>query len=127
SAFVWSWLGALGAQTSRVRFGTGVTAPGFRYHPAILAQAAATLEAMFPGRFYLGIGAGEALNEHVVGAYWPEPPVRLARLEESVEVIRKLFSGKVVKHQGQHFRLESAKLYTLPTPPPPIYIASSGP
>jgi G6PDH family F420-dependent oxidoreductase len=127
AAFVWSWLGALGAQTSRVRFGTGVTAPGFRYHPAILAQAAATLEAMYPSRFYLGIGAGEALNEHVVGAYWPEPPVRLARLEESVEILRKLFTGKVVKHQGQHFQLESAKLYTMPQTPPPIYIASSGP
>jgi G6PDH family F420-dependent oxidoreductase len=127
SAFVWAWLGALGAQTTRVRFGTGVTAPGFRYHPAILAQAAATLEAMSPGRFYLGIGAGESLNEHVVGNYWPEPPERLARLEESVEMIRKLFSGKVVKHAGQFFRLESAKLYTMPETPPPLYIASSGP
>src|SRR5690348_15517890 len=77
AGFVWSWLGALGATTKRVTFGTGVTAPGFRYHPAILAQAAATLAAMFPGRFYLGIGAGEALNEHVVGQYWPEAPIRL--------------------------------------------------
>ncbi len=127
AAFVWSWLGALGAQTRSVKFGTGVTAPGFRYHPAILAQASATLAAMYPGRFYLGIGAGEALNEHIVGQYWPEPPVRSQMLEEAIEVIRKLFSGKVVKHQGAHFRLESAKLYTLPDTPPPIYIASSGP
>ncbi|MBF6592506.1 MAG: TIGR03557 family F420-dependent LLM class oxidoreductase, partial [Ktedonobacterales bacterium] len=127
AAFVWAWLGALGAQTSRVRFGPGVTAPGYRYHPAVLAQAAATLEAMFPGRFWLGLGAGEALNEHIVGDYWPEAPVRLARLEEAVEVIRKLFSGKVVKHHGEHFTLESAKLYTLPDTPPPLYIATSGP
>ncbi len=127
AAFVWAWLGALGAQTSRVAFGTGVTAPGPRYHPAILAQAAATLEAMYPGRFYLGMGAGEALNEHITGDYWPEAPIRLQRLEEGVEIIRKLMTGKVTKYQGTHFRLESAKLYTLPTTPPPIYIASSGP
>jgi G6PDH family F420-dependent oxidoreductase len=127
AGFVWAWLGALGAQTNHVVFGTGVTAPGPRYHPAILAQAAATLEAMFPGRFYLGMGAGEALNEHITGDYWPEAPVRLQRLEEGVEIIRKLFSGKVTKYQGAHFKLESAKLYTLPATPPPIYIASSGP
>jgi G6PDH family F420-dependent oxidoreductase len=127
AGFVWAWMGALGAQTSRVRFGPGVSAPGYRYHPAILAQASATLAAMFPGRYWLGLGAGEALNEHVVGEYWPEAPVRLDRLVESIEVIRKLFSGKVVKHQGEHFKLESARLYTLPQTPPPIYIATSGP
>src|SRR5579871_963401 len=127
AGFVWSWMGALGAQTSRVRFGTGVTAPGFRYHPAVLAQASATLAEMFPGRFYLGIGAGEALNEHVVGSYWPEAPARLDRLVESIEIIRKLFSGKVIKHKGEHFTVESARLYTLPQTPPPIYVATSGP
>ena len=127
AGFVWTWMGALGAQTSRVVFGTGVTAPGPRYHPAILAQAAATLEAMFPGRFYLGMGAGEALNEHITGDYWPEAPARLARLEEGVEIIRRLMTGKVTKYQGTHFKLESAKIYTLPATPPPIYIASSGP
>jgi len=127
SAFVWAWLGALGVQTSRVRFGTGVTAPGFRYHPAILAQAAATLAAMYPGRFYLGIGAGEALNEHIVGSYWPEAATRSELLFEAIEVISKLFSGKFVKHKGTHFTLESARLYTLPQTPPPIYVATSGP
>jgi len=127
AGFVWAWMGALGAQTSRVRFGPGVTAPGFRYHPAILAQAAATLAEMYPGRFYLGIGAGEALNEHVVGSYWPEAPARLDRLVESIEIIRKLFSGKVVKHAGTYFTLESARLYTMPDSPPPIYVATSGP
>jgi G6PDH family F420-dependent oxidoreductase len=126
SAFVWSWMGALGA-TTKLRFGTGVTPPGFRYHPAILAQAAATLEAMFPGRFYLGLGAGEALNEHIVGDYWPEAPVRLERLMESIEIIEKLFTGKKIKHRGAHFNVESARLYTLPPSPPPIYVATSGP
>lgn len=126
SAFVWSWLGALGATTS-LRFGTGVTPPGYRYHPAVLAQAAATVEAMYPGRFFLGLGAGEALNEHIVGDYWPEAPTRLERLVESIEIIEKLFTGKVVKHSGKHFRVESARLYTLPDSPPPIYVATSGP
>ncbi|MGH2530806.1 MAG: TIGR03557 family F420-dependent LLM class oxidoreductase [Thermomicrobiales bacterium] len=126
SAFVWAWLGALGSRTN-LRFGTGVTPPGYRYHPAIIAQAAATLEAMYPGRFYLGLGAGEALNEHITGEYWPEAPVRLERLMESIEIIKALFTGKVIKHRGTHFNVESAKLYTLPEAPPPIYVATSGP
>jgi G6PDH family F420-dependent oxidoreductase len=127
SGFVWSWLGALGTATSMPKFGTGVTPPGFRYHPAVIAQAATTVEAMFPGRFFLGLGAGEALNEHIVGEYWPEAPVRLERLMESIEIIERLFEGKVVKHQGKHFNVESAKLYTLPEKAPPIYVATSGP
>lgn len=127
AGFVWAWMGALGAQTTRVRFGPGVTAPGYRYHPAILAQASATLAAMFPDRFYLGIGAGEALNEHIVGRYWPEAPIRLELLAESIEVIQKLFTGKVTKYQGKHVTLENARLYTMPATPPPIYIATSGP
>lgn len=126
SAFVWAWMGALGERTKQ-RFGTGVTPPGFRYHPAIIAQAAATLEAMYPGRFWLGLGAGEALNEHIVGEYWPEAPARLERLTESIEVINKLFSGKVIKYSGKHIKLESAKLYTRPETPPPVYVATSGP
>jgi G6PDH family F420-dependent oxidoreductase len=126
SPFAWSLMGALGYAT-KLRFGTGVTPPGYRYHPAILAQAAATLEAMFPGRFYLGLGAGEALNEHIVGNYWPEPVARLEILAEAIEVIRKLFSGKIVKHKGTYFNLESTKLYTMPQSPPPIYVATSGP
>lgn len=126
SAFVWSWMGALGVET-KLRFGTGVTPPGYRYHPAILAQAAATLEAMFPGRFYLGLGAGEALNEHITGDYWPEAPVRLERLAESIEIIQQLFTGKVVKYRSQHFNVESARIYTLPPSPPPIYVATAGP
>lgn len=126
AGFVWAWMGALGASTN-LRFGPGVTSPGFRYHPAILAQASATLAAMFPGRFYLGVGAGEAVNEHIVGEYWPEAAARSERLLEGIEIIQKLFSGKVVKYKGAHFTLESAKLYTLPDTPPPIYVATSGP
>jgi coenzyme F420-dependent glucose-6-phosphate dehydrogenase len=126
SPFAWALMGALG-QATKLRFGTGVTPPGWRYHPAILAQAAATLEAMFPGRFYLGLGAGEAVNEHIVGQYWPEAVTRLEVLAEAIEVIRKLFTGKVVKHKGTYFTLESARLYTMPDKPPPIYVATSGP
>ncbi|MFM9108889.1 MAG: TIGR03557 family F420-dependent LLM class oxidoreductase [Chloroflexota bacterium] len=126
SAFVWSWMGALGAVTN-LRFGTGVTPPGYRYHPAVLAQAATTIEAMFPGRFYLGLGAGVALNEHITGEYWPEAPVRLERLMESIDIIQQLFTGKKIKHRGEHFNMESARLYTLPEAPPPIYVATSGP
>ncbi len=127
SGFVWAWMGALGASTKHVRFGPGVTAPGFRYHPAILAQASATLAAMFPDRFYLGIGAGEALNEHIVAKQWPEAPIRLELLGESIEVIQRLLSGKVTRYNGRHIQLESARLYTLPETPLPIYIATSGP
>lgn len=126
SPFAWALLGALG-QATNLRFGTGVTPPGWRYHPAILAQAAATLEAMYPGRFYLGLGAGEAVNEHITGQYWPEPVTRLEVLAEAIEIIRKLFTGKVVKYKGTYFTLESARLYTMPPAPPPIYVATSGP
>jgi coenzyme F420-dependent glucose-6-phosphate dehydrogenase len=126
SGFVWSFMGALGATTD-LRFGPGVTPPGYRYHPAVIAQAAATLAEMFPGRFFLGLGAGEALNEHIAGEYWPEAPLRLERLMESIEIIKQLFTGKKVKHRGPHFTLESARLYTRPERPPPIYVATSGP
>jgi G6PDH family F420-dependent oxidoreductase len=126
SAFAWSFMGALGQRTS-LPFGTAVTCPGFRYHPAVIAHAAATLGAMYPGRFWLGLGAGEALNEHVIGGEWPEIGVRSAMLFEAIEVITKLFSGEVVKHDGEYFTLESAKLYTRPEEPVPIYVATAGP
>jgi G6PDH family F420-dependent oxidoreductase len=126
SAFAWSFMGALGTRTS-LNFGTAVTCPGFRYHPAVIAHAAATLGAMYPGRFYLGLGAGEALNEHVIGGEWPEIGVRSAMLFESIEIINKLFTGNVVKHKGDHFTLESAKLYTRPEQPVPVYVATAGP
>ncbi len=126
SPFVWAWLGALGQAVS-LPFATGVTAPGYRYHPAVVAHAAATLEALYPGRFRLGLGAGEALNEHVVGGYWPEPQERVARLLESLEIITRLFTGLTVRHEGRFFKVESARLYTLPPKPPPIFLATSGP
>ena len=116
SAFAWSFMGALGQRTS-LPFGTAVTCPGFRYHPAVIAHAAATLGAMYPGRFWLGLGAGEALNEHIIGGKWPEVGVRCAMLFESIEIINKLFTGKVVKHKGEYFTLESARLYTHPDGP----------
>ena len=126
SAFAWSFMGALGQRTS-LKFGTAVTCPGFRYHPAVIAHAAATLGAMYPGRFYLGLGSGEALNEHVVGGYWPEVAVRSAMMFEAIEIINKLFTGNVVKHKGEYFTLEAAKLYTRPETPVPIYVATAGP
>ncbi len=126
SAFAWSFMGALGQRTS-LPFGTAVTCPGFRYHPAVIAHAAATLGAMYPGRFWLGLGAGEALNEHVIGGEWPEVGIRSAMLFEAIEVINKLFMGKVIKHDGEYFTLESAKLYTRPEQPVPIYVATAGP
>ena len=126
SAFAWSFMGALGERTS-LPFGTAVTCPGFRYHPVVIAHAAATLGAMYPGRFWLGLGAGEWLNEHVIGGEWPEVGIRSAMMFEAIEVIGKLFSGKVVKHDGEYFTLESAKLYTRPETPVPIYVATAGP
>ena len=107
-----SW--ARSASARPCAFGTAVTCPGFRYHPAVIAHAAATLGAMYPGRFYLGLGAGEALNEHVIGGVWPEVPIRSAMMFEAVEVINKLFTGEVVRHDGKYFTLERAKLYTRP-------------
>ena len=128
SAFAWSFMGALGQRT-KLPFGTAVTCPGFRYHPAVIAHAAATLGAMYPGRFWLGLGAGEALNEHVIGGEWPEVGIRSAMMFESIEIINKLFSGNVVKHKGEHFTLESAKLYTRPDDEHrvPVYVATAGP
>jgi coenzyme F420-dependent glucose-6-phosphate dehydrogenase len=126
AAFVWNVLSAVGARTSG-DLGPGVTCPSFRFHPAIVAQASATLAAMYPGRHWLGLGSGEALNEHIVGGYWPEAPARLARMWEAIEIIQKLFSGKDVKHSGQHFTLETTRLWTLPDTPAPIYVATAGP
>jgi coenzyme F420-dependent glucose-6-phosphate dehydrogenase len=126
AAFAWSFMGALGQRT-KLPFGTAVTCPGFRYHPAVIAHAAATLGAMYPGRFWLGLGAGEALNEHVIGGEWPEVGIRSSMLFEAIEVIDKLFSGKGVKHDGEYFTLESAKLYTRPEQPVPVFVATAGP
>ena len=127
SPFVWSWMGALGLATSKLTFGPGVTCASYRYHPAIIAQASATLAAMYPGRFWLGIGTGEALSEHIVGGEWPEAAVRLERMIESIEIIKQLFTGKKVRYSGKYLQMESARLYTRPETPCSIYIAASGP
>jgi coenzyme F420-dependent glucose-6-phosphate dehydrogenase len=126
AAFVWNVLTAIGERTEG-DLGPGVTCPSFRFHPALVAQASATLEAMYPGRHWLGLGSGEALNEHVVGKYWPEAPERIAMMFEAIEIIQKLFSGKDVKHAGKYFKLETTRLWTLSSPPPPIYVATAGP
>jgi coenzyme F420-dependent glucose-6-phosphate dehydrogenase len=126
AAFVWNVLTAIGART-KGDLGPGVTCPSFRMHPAIVAQASATLAAMYPGRHWLGLGSGEALNEHVVAGYWPETPERISRMFEAIEIIRKLFTGKDVKHEGKFFKLETTRLWTMPAEPPPILIATAGP
>lgn len=130
SAFVWNVLTAVGERTVG-DMGPGVTCPSFRFHPAVVAQAAATLEAMYPGRSWLGVGAGEALNEHVIAGYWPEAGERSLRMFEAIEVIKKLFdaslAGKDVKHSGTWFKLETTRLWTMPETAPPILVATAGP
>jgi len=126
SPFVWSVLGAIANATENLRVGTGVTCPILRVHPAILAQAAATTQCLFDGRFWFGVGTGEALNEHILALKWPEASVRLEMLEEAVDVIRKLWSGEQVSHYGKHFQVENARLYTLPASAPPIYVSAFG-
>ena len=130
AAFVWNVLTAVGERT-RGDMGPGVTCPSFRFHPALVAQAAATLEAMYPGRSWLGVGSGEALNEHVVAGYWPEAGERSLRMFEAVELMKKLFdaslAGKDVKHSGRYFTMESARLWTMPDVAPPVLVATAGP
>ena len=125
SPFVWSVIGAIAQTTDQIRIGTGVTCPIRRYHPAIIAQAAATSAMLMPGRFVLGLGTGENLNEHVVGGKWPIPAMRLEMLEEAVEVIVKLWQGGLQNHHGKHFTVEEAELFSRPDQPPPIFIAAS--
>lgn len=127
SPFVWSVLGGIAHATERLRLGTGVTCPIMRIHPAILAQAAATTQCMCDGRFWFGVGSGEALNEHIVGLRWPEADVRLEMLEEAVDVIRTLWREGVHSHYGRYFTVENARIYTLPATPPPIYVSAFGP
>ena len=127
SPFVWSTLGAIARETDTLQVGTGVTCPTIRIHPAIIAQAAATTADMFDGRFSLGVGTGENLNEHVTGDRWPSHDVRLEMLIEAVEVIRELWTGEVADHHGKHYTVENAKLFTLPEESPPIDIAAGGP
>lgn len=127
SPFAWSMLGALSQVTKRMRFATGVTCPIMRYHPAIIAQAAATLAILMPNRFSLGLGTGENLNEHIIGAGWPDFDVRASMLEEATKIIRMLFEGGVQTYYGDYYTIENARLYTLPQQPPEILVTASGP
>jgi coenzyme F420-dependent glucose-6-phosphate dehydrogenase len=126
SPFVWGTLGAISQRTERIELITGVTCPTTRIHPAIVAQAAATAASLLPGRFSLGVGTGENLNEHIVGARWPGVVERQDRLEEAIEVIRELWSGKLTSHRGEHFTVENARIYSLPDEPPPLLVAVAG-
>jgi G6PDH family F420-dependent oxidoreductase len=127
SPFVWSVIGGIAHATQRLVLGTGVTCPTMRIHPAIIAQASATAAAMMPGRFFLGVGTGENLNEHIFGDRWPPHAVRLEMLEEAVEIIRLLWEGGMQTYHGVHYVVENARIYTLPDQLPPILVAASGP
>jgi coenzyme F420-dependent glucose-6-phosphate dehydrogenase len=127
SGHAWVWLGAAGQATERAAIGTAVTPPGPRYHPVLIAQAWATLETMFPGRPFLGIGSGESLNESPLGAEWPSPAGQVERMEEALEIINALFDGERVDHEGPHFRTDGAVLHTRPGRRPPIYVSAFGP
>jgi len=129
ASFVWNVLSALGQRTHGGL--ATVTTPTFRMHPAVTAQASATLAALYPGRHWLGIGSGEALNEHITGAYWPEPPERIDRMFDAIDLIKKLFASGLaqrdVRHDGPHYRLESTRLWTMPDEAPRILVATAGP
>jgi coenzyme F420-dependent glucose-6-phosphate dehydrogenase len=127
SPFVWAVLGGIAQATRRLSIGTAVTCPTVRIHPAIIAQAAATAASMLEGRFIFGVGTGENLNEHVVGRGWPSTEVRQEMLEEAIEVMRLLWHGGLQRHRGRYYVVETARLYSLPKEPPPIFIAAGGP
>ena len=127
SAFVWSVIGGIAQATERLRLGTGVTCPTIRIHPAIIAHAAATSAAMMPGRFFLGVGSGENLNEHITGEKWPTPDERLEMFEESIEVIRQLWQGGYQTYRGEFYDLEQARLYDLPDQPIELAVAAAKP
>jgi G6PDH family F420-dependent oxidoreductase len=125
SGFVWSLIGAI-SQVTSLPVTTAVTCPLIRQHPALVAQAAATSAILTGGKFTLGVGTGEALNEHILGGPWPDAEERLAMLEEAVEVIRNLFTGQLVTHHGRHYTVQTARLYSLPGTPPPVFVSGFG-
>jgi coenzyme F420-dependent glucose-6-phosphate dehydrogenase len=127
SAFVWGVLGGIAQATSEFRIGTGVTCPLIRIHPAIVAHAAATTACLMPGRFFLGVGTGENLNEHVLGAKWPAPDERLELLEEAVELIRLLWQGGYQTHRGKHYTVENLRIFDVPDEPIEIAVAAMQP
>ena len=127
SPFVWSAIGAIARATKAMKLTTAVTCPTMRIHPAVVAQAAATSAVLLDGRFCLGVGSGEALNEHIFGDRWPGADERLEMLEEAIEVIRTLWQGGVQDHRGRHYRVENCRIYDLPEKPPPILVSGFGP
>jgi coenzyme F420-dependent glucose-6-phosphate dehydrogenase len=127
SPFVWAVLGGIARETSRLEVGTGVTCPTIRIHPAVIAQAAATTADLFDGRFFLGVGTGENLNEHILGDHWPIYDERAEMLIEAIEVMRGLWDGELYSHRGKHYVVENARIYSLPEQPPRVVIAASGP
>lgn len=126
SAFVWAVLGAIASATD-LRMTTAVTCPTDRIHPAVLAQATATLASLAPGRFSFGVGSGERLNEHILGGTWPPAEIRLQRLAEAIEVIRRLWTGETVTHRGEHYVVDAARIFSLPDELPPILVSGFGP
>jgi F420-dependent hydroxymycolic acid dehydrogenase len=123
----WLTLAALGQRTERIRMGTGVTCPTYRYHPSVVAHAFASLGVLYPGRIFLGVGSGEALNEEAATGEWGDYDERAERFEEAVQLIRKLWTGQIVDHKGKHYRVKGLKLYDLPGTPVPLYMAAAGP
>jgi coenzyme F420-dependent glucose-6-phosphate dehydrogenase len=127
ACFTWTWLGAVAVRTDQMRLGPGVTCPILRYHPAIIAQAAATLSHFAPGRTYLGVGTGEALNEYAATARWPGYDQRQDMLREAIDLIRELWKGNEVSFEGEYYQTRKARLYTPPVQDIPIYISSLSP
>ncbi len=127
SPFVWTVIGAVATQTERLRLGTGVTCPLIRMHPAIVAQAAATSAALMPGRFFLGVGTGENLNEHVTGARWPAPDERIDMLDEAIRLMRQLWEGGTQTFRGRHYTVDHARIYTLPDERIEVAVAAAQP
>lgn len=126
SGFVWSVLGAISQVTDRIGVAVGVTCPTVRIHPAVLAQAVATTSLLLDGRFSFGVGTGEALNEHILGDRWPPPEVRVDMLREAVEVMRGLWSGETVDHDGRFYRVENARIFDPPSTPVPVVVSGFG-
>jgi len=126
SPFVWSVLGGIAATTERLEVGVGVTCPIIRIHPAIIAHATATTARLFDGRFFFGVGTGEALNEHILGDRWPRPDVRRDMLEEAIGIVRELWKGETVDHDGDYYEVENAKLFDPPDQPPPVIVSGFG-
>jgi coenzyme F420-dependent glucose-6-phosphate dehydrogenase len=127
ASFTWTWLGAVAAKTSRIHLGPGVTCPLLRYHPAVIAQAAATVACFAPGRTYLAVGTGEALNEYAAVGRWPGYAERQERLAEAIDLIRKLWTGEQVTHKGKHYQTRKARLYTPPPQPIPLFVSAMVP